>query len=379
MTQQLPWWESRPLLRGVNLGGWLLLERWLQQRVFADTDAVDERSFSAHWGSHAESVLRRHRETYITRDDFVWLAAHGLNAVRIPFGYWLLAPEPPFVGGADILDEALRWCGELGLMAILDLHGLPGGQNGAQHSGQGGRFDWPEHEQHRQRSLDVLEEIARRWAHVPCVRGIGLVNEPSPEIPASLLDAFYREAYRRIRKHMPYERVAVVIPAFPESRLPEFHGRYPPHEFENVITDLHYYHCFGEWFEQQSLERLLSLPLKHCFKTSPDRVRRACEDRLPEVLKQPVSDRLEQIRAENPKGWLMVGEWSLRLPWQPHERSRSLPHLQRNLAMRAFAATQILAYEHTQGWFFWTYKAEGEPEWSFRDCVARGWLPDQFA
>lgn len=29
-------------IKGVNLGGWLLLERWMSPSLFAGTDAVDE-------------------------------------------------------------------------------------------------------------------------------------------------------------------------------------------------------------------------------------------------------------------------------------------------------------------------------------------------
>ena len=32
-------------LRGVNLGGWLVLEKWMTPAFFADSDAVDEHTF----------------------------------------------------------------------------------------------------------------------------------------------------------------------------------------------------------------------------------------------------------------------------------------------------------------------------------------------
>jgi glucan 1,3-beta-glucosidase len=46
--------------------------------------------------------------------------------------------------------------------------------------------------------------------------------------------------------------------------------------------------------------------------------------------------------------------------------------------MRAFGAAQLLSYESTRGWFFWTYKTESGGGWSFRDCVKRGWMPETF-
>src|SRR5690606_37404592 len=78
---------------GVNLGNWLLLERWIQPSLFAGAaDARDEHGLCSALGDGAEAHMRRHRETYVTADDFVWLARYGIDAVRIPFGYWLVEP-----------------------------------------------------------------------------------------------------------------------------------------------------------------------------------------------------------------------------------------------------------------------------------------------
>lgn len=348
----MTWWTSRPLMRGVNLGGWLLLERWMQESLFRDTPAAwDEYSLCTALGDAAPARLQRHRESYITRADFAWIAARGLNAVRIPFGYWLLEPESPYVAGIDLLDQALQWCTDFGLMAVLDLHGAPGGQSREHHTGRSNHYWWPHDERHRLRTLHVLEALAQRYGGWACVRGISLLNEPAPDIAAGMLNDFYREAYRRIRRYMPYERVAMIIPAFTEQRLHEFHGVLAPHEYENVITDLHLYQCFGEWFSHLSLEAQLSFPITH---------------------------RLPQLRSARERGWVMVGEWSLRLPWQPHDIVRERKPHQQDAAWRTFGEQQLHAYEQTQGWFFWSYKAENQPEWSLRECVERHWLPDRF-
>jgi glucan 1,3-beta-glucosidase len=323
----------------------------MQESLFASSNASDEYSLCLNWGADAAARLQRHRETYITRDDFAWLAQRGINAVRIPFGYWVLESDPPLLACRDVLDRAVRWCQEFGLMAILDFHALPGGQSHEHHTGRQGMFRWPESEADQQRSLDILEAVAERYADAECVRGIGVVNEPDPTIPSPILDRYYRAAYERVRRHMPHERVAVVFPAFPEQRLAAFHGRYTPPQFENIITDLHYYQCFGDWYGERTLEQHLVFPLQ---------------------------ERLREIQAAGAAGWLMVGEWSLRLPWAPRDIARALGPLQRDLVMRALGAAQLLAYEQTQGWFFWSYRAENEPEWSFRDAVERGWLPAQF-
>lgn len=61
----------------------------------------------------AEEVLSRHRNTFITAEDFVFLSRHGINTVRIPVGWWIYQdpdPLPPFIGGSlSALDRAFFW------------------------------------------------------------------------------------------------------------------------------------------------------------------------------------------------------------------------------------------------------------------------------
>lgn len=57
--------------------------------------------------------LQRHRNSFITIEDFKFLYRHGINAVRIPVGWWIAFdpnPPAPFVGGAlEALDNAFSW------------------------------------------------------------------------------------------------------------------------------------------------------------------------------------------------------------------------------------------------------------------------------
>ena len=57
--------------------------------------------------------MQDHWNKYITEDDFKFMSENGLNAVRIPVGWWIAqdpTPPKPFVGGSlDILDKAFTW------------------------------------------------------------------------------------------------------------------------------------------------------------------------------------------------------------------------------------------------------------------------------
>ena len=69
---------SLPPLRGVNLGGWLILEEWLTPEVFEGTGAVDQFTFDQVPG--AELRLQSHWSSYITEADFLDWVSWGINA-----------------------------------------------------------------------------------------------------------------------------------------------------------------------------------------------------------------------------------------------------------------------------------------------------------
>lgn len=95
--------------------------------------------------------------SFFTRDDFEEIAQAGLNAVRIvcasfprlvhvliscipqPVGYWnvidILDGEPYVAGAYPYLIRAIYWAAEFDIKATIDLHGVPGSQNGQDNSG----------------------------------------------------------------------------------------------------------------------------------------------------------------------------------------------------------------------------------------------------
>lgn len=116
-------------VRGVNLGGWLVTEPWITPSLYerAGDGAIDEYTLCQTLGKDAAlSLLSAHWASWITAGDLSNIAAAGLNHVRIPIGYWSVAPldGDPYVQGAlDYLDQAIGWAGNAGLKVIIDLHG----------------------------------------------------------------------------------------------------------------------------------------------------------------------------------------------------------------------------------------------------------------
>jgi glucan 1,3-beta-glucosidase len=116
-------------VRGVNLGGWLVLEPWITPSIFdqAGDGAIDEWSLCATLGLDAcYATLQQHWSSFITADDFAQIAAAGMNHVRIPVGYWavgIMEGDPYVNGQLDYLDQAVGWARAANLKVIVDLHG----------------------------------------------------------------------------------------------------------------------------------------------------------------------------------------------------------------------------------------------------------------
>jgi glucan 1,3-beta-glucosidase len=116
-------------VRGVNLGGWFVLEPWITPSIFDAVGgaAIDEWTYSATLGKdEAHNRLSNHWSTFITPGDFNAIAGAGMNHVRIPIGYWSVIPidgEPYVQGAYDKLGEALDWAAGAGLKVMIDLHG----------------------------------------------------------------------------------------------------------------------------------------------------------------------------------------------------------------------------------------------------------------
>ena len=199
--------------RGVNLGGWLALEKWITPSVYAGVQAEDEYTLCERLGKEkATDRLKRHRNAWVTADDFKWLHARGINAVRIPVGYGVAEENPPFITGMETLDWAFRTAKEHGIGVLLDLHGVPGSQNGMDHSGRQGKLLWHTSKDNIiYHSLRIVADLASRCKGYDNLIGFELLNEPRWDVPLDIIKTFYQDAYHRVRKHIPKERAAVVI------------------------------------------------------------------------------------------------------------------------------------------------------------------------
>lgn len=130
------------ILRGVNLGGWLVQESWMcpvsgDDRKWAnlDTLTVLEKRFNT---DEVQELIDTYQDHWITEADIKNIAEMGCNALRVPFWYrnfmkdvngtWIdenLDENPGF----KRLDWIIQMAETYDMYVILDLHGCPGGQS----------------------------------------------------------------------------------------------------------------------------------------------------------------------------------------------------------------------------------------------------------
>ncbi|GAB7354663.1 hypothetical protein MBLNU459_g5090t1 [Dothideomycetes sp. NU459] len=146
-------------------------------------------------------------EYFFTAADAAFFASKGLNCLRLPFNYHHfeddMRPRELKLSGFKHLDRVIDICAAHGIYTILDMHTVPGGQNGDWHSDNAStRAAFWDHRDHQDRTVWLWERIADRYRGNAWVAGYNPINEPcDPEHVR--LPRFYERIEKAIRKVDP--------------------------------------------------------------------------------------------------------------------------------------------------------------------------------
>ncbi|MBL0356645.1 MAG: cellulase family glycosylhydrolase [Chitinophagaceae bacterium] len=201
------------LLKGVGLGNWLLPEGYMWkfgglgdrprkiEKVVADL--IGKEKAAAFW--------KTFRQNYITEADIKRIAELGFNSVRPALNSRLFLTEgesPVYVEeGFQLIDSLVTWCKKYNLYVIIDMHGAPGGQTGANIDDSPN--DIPElfiEKKYQDQLVDLWVKLAQEYKDEPVVAAYDLLNEPLPIGTGSadrykhLLEPLYKRITEAIRK-----------------------------------------------------------------------------------------------------------------------------------------------------------------------------------
>lgn len=381
-------------IKGVNLGGWLVLEKWMSPSLFAGTQADDE-YYLAHDLSTEEyhGRMLMHRAEFITEADFLRIASAGFNTVRIPVPYFIFGDRAPFIGCIEELDRAFNWAKAYGLKILIDLHTAPLSQNGFDNGGISGVCKWAQMPEEVEFELTVLERLAARYNEHEALWGIQVINEPildtmwatmnpleryaprdkelsegSGPISFEFLSSFYLEAYSRMRKVLSEEKVIVFHDGFGLHLWEDF---FKNKDLVNVMLDTHQYIMVTEI---NGTEQNLN------------------------AYKEFLAKMGEEIAKVSKYVRVFVGEWSLFNSYTAGVNTKGgiNPTQEEFVATNKLSDTQlreayqtlwehsVAAWNQGEGYMYWTYKLNidtiNEPSWYGWDswdmsrCLSKKWV-----
>ena len=385
-------------IKGVNLGNWLVLEKWMSPALFDGTTAEDEYYLPRQLSREAyEARIKVHRSEYISERDFATIKRIGLTHVRIPVPYFIFGDREPFIGCIEELDKAFAWAEKYGLKILIDLHTAPLSQNGFDNGGICGVCKWSQTPEEVEFVLNVLEKLAKRYGQREAFWGITPINEPitdpiwtimgvqdryvpvEPELAKGsgpntmeFLRQFYSDAYDRIKPNIKDGAYVVFHDGFQLKQWKDFltQSKY----VGNVVLDTHQYLMMAEMM--------------------------GCEETVEGYLKF-IEDTFAKDFAEvNEYVPVICGEWCLfnslavgmdtkggqtSLNGMDFGDSVILTSEQKAEIYQAVGKAQLDAWSKGSGYFYWTYKmlldTVNEPNWNGWDCwdlsksVDLGWMP----
>lgn len=384
-------------IKGVNLGNWLVLEKWMSPALFEGTTAEDEYYLPTQLSPEVyEARIKIHRSEYITERDFVTIKRMGMESVRIPVPYFIFGDRKPFIGCIEELDKAFNWAEKYGLTILIDLHSVPLSQNGFDNGGISGVCKWAQEPEEIEFALSVLERLAKRYGNRKGLFGIQPLNEPITEnmwetmdvqnryapadpelakgsapITMDFLRQFYLDAYDRISAYMPKDKYVVIHDGFELMAWKDFMQE---EKYSNVILDTHQY--------------LMVAEARGCSQTVEGYLK---------YIKEELQPQITEMEKYFP---VICGEWCLFnslacgcdtkggqsvLNGVEGNQQEILSPEEKKEIYETLAKAQLELWEKGSGYFYWSYKLLtdtvntpgwiGWDSWDLGRCYDFGWFP----
>ncbi|PTB68940.1 glycoside hydrolase family 5 protein [Trichoderma citrinoviride] len=397
-----PWGNySKTPARGVNLGGWLSIEPFITPSLFnypLSAGIVDEWTLCAHLGAKAAETIENHYNTFVDESTFKDIADAGLDHVRIPFSYWAVKTYDgdQYVAHTSwrYLLRGIEWARKYGLRVNLDLHGLPGSQNGWNHSGRQGQINWlngTDGDLNAQRSLDIHNSLSqffsqKRYQNI--ITHYGLANEPKMVyLDHARVINWTETAFNLVRKN-GYKGLVIFGDGF--MGLNNWQGLMQG--YDGLVLDVHQYVIFNvnqiDFTHQKKVEYACAGWTQQAEQSQDPSTgygptqfaewSQADTDCAQYVTNVGQGSRWEGTLSGNASTAVLSPGCPTKNSQCSCAQANADPskwsdEYKKFLSM--FAEAQMYSFEKGLGWWYWTWKTESSPQWSYQAGMQAGVLP----
>ncbi|MFH0887293.1 MAG: cellulase family glycosylhydrolase [bacterium] len=183
-------------LRGINLGGWLMMEGYI-----LGGENIPESQFKASLLKEVgpeltAEFIHEFRQRFITESDIKKIKELGFNCIRLPFHYKLLEQDPQLA----YLNSIVNIMAKYGLYVILDMHALPGAQGPEWHADSSGKALFWGNQLYQEKFIQLWHQLSDTFKDNHNIAAYDLMNEPVTT-DSSLLHDIYSKAIDVIRQN----------------------------------------------------------------------------------------------------------------------------------------------------------------------------------
>ncbi|RSK46631.1 carbohydrate-binding protein [Hymenobacter perfusus] len=276
-TRMLNEADQEVVLRGYNVGGWLLQESYILGTDSLNSQwRIQQGLLRTMPEAQMEKFYRQYRQKFITKADIDFLAQQGFNCVRLPLHYDLfLTPEQRHartevirdpqneqkltayvqqlsqwydagqlftktqqLDGFRFIDDVVKWCAANRMYVVLDLHAAPGGQ-GTDHNINDNfrpldlwkRQDAQGRLIYQDMTVRLWEKLADQYRQEPTIAMYDFINEPHNLNAANGLSADNQEL------NTLYSRLIDAVRGRNDQHLLMLEGNGYGNEYTNLTPD----------------------------------------------------------------------------------------------------------------------------------------------
>lgn len=352
---------------GVNIGACFVLEKWIFEELFVDNAGCELEAVTKlvkkKGETEAKKMFEQHWKGFMKDEDWKWLQEHNIDSVRVPLGYWEIGggkfaketrfakfSESVYSNAWDIFKtHFVEKASAHNISVLVDLHGLPGGANGSDHSGEFclGKASFWGSQGAQLLMCNMFSFIAKDLQKYDNIAGIQLVNESEFSDDGKRQGEFYAAAINAIR--LEDREIPIIISDgwWPDQWAKWIQKHQKEGKLLGVVIDHHCYRCFSDSDKQKSPRQII--------------------DDLNNDLLTNITDNGRGVD-------FMVGEYSCVLDGDSWNKDNAKSSRDKYVKAYGNKECELLAERATFGSYFWTYKFQwGDGgEWGLKPMMNSG-------